>query len=94
MSKRKKIGVFIINEMLGQSMGYLAGLSASYLVSSYFVAKKAGNLWGLFSKKQAVSKDDYEWLMFAASYIIGLAVMALVNYLIKRMFGKGADDPS
>ncbi len=70
------------------SVGYLAGLSASMLVSQFFVKKGLANLWGLTAKRDAVNKDTYEWLMFGASYIIGLLVMVSINYLLQRMRGQ------
>lgn len=76
---------FIAGEALNLSVGYLAGLSASMLVSQFFVKKGLVNLWGLTAKRDAVSKDNYEWLMFFASYLIGLLVMVSVNYLIKKI---------
>lgn len=71
--------------MLNLAVGYLAGLTASNLVSQFFVKKGLVNLWGLTAKKEAVRKDDYEWLMFIASYLIGLIVMASVNFLLKKI---------
>jgi hypothetical protein len=83
---------FFFREAVSLSIGYLAGLSASILVSRFFVRKGLVNLWGLTSKKQALSKDDYEWAMAIAAYLIGLAVMVVVNYFVKRMKGEIAED--
>jgi hypothetical protein len=82
MSKFTK---FIAGEALNLSVGYLAGLSASMLVSKFFVKKGMANLWGLAAKRDAVNKDTYEWLMFVSSYVIGLLVMVSINYLLQRM---------
>lgn len=76
---------FVAGEITNLAVGYLAGLSASMLVSEFFVRKKVGNLWGLAAKREAVSRDDYDWLMFIGSYVIGLIVMVSVNYLMKRL---------
>jgi hypothetical protein len=76
---------FVAGEIVNLSVGYLAGLSASTLVSSFFVKKGIKNLWGLAAKKEAVAKDDYDWLLFIASYVIGLAVMITVSYLMKKL---------
>jgi len=76
---------FIAGEALNLSVGYLAGLSASTLVSKFFVKKGLVNLWGLTAKREAIKKDDYEWLMFIASYLIGLFVMVSVNYLMRKI---------
>ena len=37
------------------------------------------------SKNKALSKDDYGWLLFVASYLIGLIVMVSVNYLMQKL---------
>ncbi len=76
---------FLLNEIINLSVGYLAGLTASNLVSRYFVKKGLVNLWGLTAKREAVGKDTYEWLMFFASYLIGLIVMLAVSYLMKKI---------
>lgn len=80
---------FFANEALNLSVGYLAGLSASMLVSRFFVKKGIVNLWGLAAKKEAIQKGDYETLMFVASYVIGLVVMVSVNYGMKRWRSSG-----
>lgn len=80
-----KFTQFVINEVTNLAVGYLAGLTASNLVSRYFVKKGLVNLWGLTAKREAVSKDTYEWLMFIASYLIGLIVMLSVSYAMKRI---------
>lgn len=75
---------FVAGEVTNLAVGYLAGLTASTLVSQFFVKKGLVNLWGLAAKREAVSKGDYEWLMFIASYLIGLIVMVSVNYLMQQ----------
>ncbi len=79
-----KITQFISGEVINLSVGYLAGLIASNLVSRYFVKKGLVNLWGLAAKREAVSKDAYEWLMFVSSYLIGLLVLLAVNRLMQQ----------
>lgn len=74
---------FLAGEALNIAVGYLAGLTASNLVSKFFVKRGLVNLWGLAAKREAVRKDDYEWLMFFASYLIGLAVMLAVGYAMR-----------
>jgi hypothetical protein len=76
---------FILNEVTNLAIGYLAGMSASMLVSQFFVRKKLGNLWGLAAKREAVSRDDYDWLIFFASYFIGLIVMVTVNFALRKL---------
>ncbi len=75
---------FIAGEVLNLAVGYLAGLTASNLVSRFFVKKGLVNLWGLAAKREAVSKDAYEWIMFISSYLIGLIVLLGVSYLMRK----------
>ncbi len=76
---------FIFAEILNLAVGYLAGFIASNLVARFFVKRGIANLWGLASKKEAVGKDTYEWLMFFSAYLIGLLVMLAVNRIMKRL---------
>ena len=82
---KKQLTNFITEEALNLSVGYLAGLMASTLVSKFFVKRGLVNLWGLTSRREALRKDDYEWLMFIASYAIGLLVLLAVQYGMRRL---------
>ncbi len=79
------MGKFFMEEVLGEAIGYLAGLWAYLLVSEFFVARKFGNLWGVFSKKQGVSKDEFSWIIFFTSFIFGLFVMIIVKQMTKKL---------
>lgn len=76
---------FFAQEALNLAVGYLAGLTASSLVSQFFVKKRLVNLWGIASKREALAKDHYEWLMAISAYLIGLIVMIAVSYGMKRL---------
>ena len=85
----KKLLSFLGQEALNLAIGYLAGLAASNLVSRFFVKRGLVNLWGLTAtNRNALKKDDYEWLMFGTSYLIGLIVMILVNYGMRQLRGQ------
>lgn len=84
----KKFFNFLTQEALNLSVGYLAGLFASTLVSKFFVKRGLVNLWGLTARREALRKDDYEWLMFAASYFIGLVVLVAVQYGMRQLRGQ------
>lgn len=83
---------FLASEVLNLSVGYLAGLLASNLVSKFFVKKGLVNLWGLTAKREALKKDNYEWLMFISSYLIGLIVLVLVQYTMRRLRGQRVEN--
>lgn len=84
----KKLLRFLTQEALNLSVGYLAGLMASSLVSKFFVKRGLVNLWGLTARREALRKDDYEWLMFGVSYFIGLIVLLAVQYGMRRLQGQ------
>ena len=84
----EKFTAFIGKEVLNLAIGYLAGLLASNLVTTFFVKRGLGNLWGLTSNKGALKKDTYDWVMFISSYVIGLTVMIAVQYGMRRMRGQ------
>ncbi len=83
-----KFSVFLGQEVLNLSIGYLAGLLASNLVTTFFVKRGLTNLWGLASGRDALKRDTYDWLMFIASYVIGLVVMIAVQYGMRRLRGQ------
>ena len=83
---------FLAAEALNLAAGYLAGLTASSLVSKFFVKKGLVNLWGLAAKREALSRDQYDWLMAIAAYLIGLAVMIAVSYGMKRLRGQAGSE--
>lgn len=84
----RKLSRFLTEEAFNLSVGYLAGLLASSLVAQFFVKRGVGNLWGLAARREALRKDDYEWLMFASSYLIGLIVLLAVQYGMRRLRGQ------
>ena len=81
----KKAAHFVVGEVTNLAVGYLAGLTASNLVSRFFVKRGLVNLWGLAAKREAVGGDTYDWLMFGTSYLIGLVVMLAVNRLMQKL---------
>lgn len=83
-----KFTEFIGKEALNLAIGYLAGLLASNLVTTFFVKRGLGNLWGLTSRRDALQRDTYDWLMFISSYVIGLVVMIAVQYGMRRLRGQ------
>ena len=83
-----KLTNFLTQEVLNLAIGYLAGLMASNLVSKFFVKRGLVNRWGLIGRREALKKDNYEWLMFTSSYLIGLLVMVIVQYTMRRLRGQ------
>lgn len=87
-----KFTEFIGKEALNLAVGYLAGLLASNLVTTFFVKRGLGNLWGLTSGREALKRDTYDWVLFISSYVIGLAVMIGVQYGMRRLRGQQTEE--
>jgi bacteriorhodopsin len=83
-----KVYNFLGQEVLNLAIGYLAGLAASNMVAKFFVKRGLVNLWGVAASRDALKKDTYEWVMFIASYLIGLLVMVAVQYGMRRLRGQ------
>jgi hypothetical protein len=78
---------FVGDELLGNTVGWTAGLSSAWLVDYFFVRKGLRNLWGLApSDRMVVSGDQYEWLGMGASYLVGLATLILVRHFVVGTF--------
>jgi hypothetical protein len=69
-------------ELISNGIGWIAGLLAADLVSLFFIKKKWSNLWGAFSKKNAVDADTYGALEWIVAALIGFAVLIIVNKIL------------
>lgn len=81
---RKDITKYLYDQLTGNFMGFLAGLSASSLVSNFFEKKSIRNLWGLSSKKTVVDKETFSNLEWVVSLIIGFIVFEIMTRVVKE----------
>lgn len=82
--KGKKILNYLYNQLTGNFVGFLIGVSATGLVSQFFETRSIRNLWGLTAKKTLVSKRTFEGLEWIISIVIGFLVFELVTKVIKE----------
>ena len=86
--KIKKILSQIFDEIIASGIGWVAGILSIDLLDKFFIKKSIWNLGGIFSKRVAVSKDEFSLLEWVLTAIIGFVVMILVNKLINSKFIK------
>lgn len=89
--KSKKTVNTIIEEVIANGIGWVAGLLSIDLLKLFFIERKFTNAWGIFSKKTAVSGATFSFMEWTLTAIIGFAVMLIVNsYIRKKLFKKVA----
>jgi hypothetical protein len=91
--KIKKVISKIFDEVIASGIGWVAGILSIDLLDKFFIKKSIWNFGGIFSKRVAVSKDEFSLLEWLLTAIIGFVVMILVNKLInskliKKKFSK------
>lgn len=86
--KRKQILKYLYDQLTGNFMGFLIGMSASGLVSHFFETRSIKNLWGLAAHKRVVDKDTFSFLEWAISILIGFVVFEIVTKVIKERLDK------
>lgn len=80
---RKVAFTYLYNQLTGNFMGFLIGLSATSLVSNFFETRGIRNLWGLSSKKTVVDKDTFANLEWVISIVIGFVVFEIMTKVVK-----------
>jgi len=82
--KTKKTINTIVEEVIANGIGWVAGLLSVDVLKLFFIERKWTNAWGLFSKKTAVSGSTFSFMEWALTAIIGFAVMLFVNSFIRK----------
>ena len=91
--KKKKTLNTIIEEIIANGIGWIAGLASVDLLGEFFIVKKWYNLGGIFSKKTAIDSDTFSFLEWTLTAIIGFIVMIVINKFIrKKLFKKKPDE--
>ena len=87
MPSRKGFLDFFGSQLLGNAVGWTAGVMAAGFVETYFEAKSIRNLWGLaaWGRRTVVSADDYRVIMTLTSYTAGLIMLILMRHLVLRL---------
>ena len=81
---RETIKDFVINQALGNFVGFIVGMSVTHMFSHYVLEKRSfKNLFGLAGRKKVQVNDIPEWLQWTISAIIGWIALEYVNHLIQ-----------
>jgi hypothetical protein len=93
MPSRKGFLDFFGSQLMGNAVGWTAGVMAAGFVETYFEAKSIRNLWGLaaWGDRTVVSADDYRIIMTLTSYTAGLIMLILVRHLVLRLAAEFRD---
>jgi hypothetical protein len=84
----KVILKYLYDQLTGNFMGFLIGMSASGLVSQFFETRSIRNLWGLTAKKTVVNKETFSNLEWIISILIGFVVFEIVTRVLKEHAGR------
>ncbi len=79
----------MIEEVVANGIGWISGLLSIDVLDFFFIQKSWKNAWGIFSKRTVVDAETYSFLEWVLTAAIGLAVMLLVNRLVRdKLLGK------
>jgi hypothetical protein len=74
---------YFYNQLTGNFLGFIVGMSATGLVSQFFEKRSIKNLWGITSRKAVVDKDTFAALEWCVSILIGFIVFEMVTKGLK-----------
>ena len=81
---KKDVAQYAYNQFKGHFLGFIAGTSATSLVSTFFETRKISNLWGLTARKTVVSGDTFRFLQWFCALVVGFIAFEVVNNLVKE----------
>jgi hypothetical protein len=80
----KTIKRYLYDQITGNFLGFIVGISASSLVSKFFATRSLKNLWGIASKKTVVDKDTFSAMEWIISIIVGFIVFEIMTKIVKE----------
>ncbi|MBN1252268.1 MAG: hypothetical protein JXR51_10130 [Bacteroidales bacterium] len=86
--KKLKHSKTIIEEILSNGIGWIAGLLSVDLLSHFFAVRSWKNGWGLFSRKTMIDADTFNILEWVLTAILGFIVLVGINRIVKRVIKK------
>jgi hypothetical protein len=82
--KKKIVLPYLYNQLTGNFLGFMIGMSATGLVSQFFETRSIRNLWGLSSKKTIIDKETFAGLEWIISIVIGFIVFEIITKVMKE----------
>ena len=84
----KSVSQYLYDQLTGNFIGFLIGVSATGLVSQFFETRSFRSLWGLTAKKTVVDKGTFQALEWIISIVIGFIAFEIVTKVIKAHLEK------
>ena len=82
---RGKIGDFVMNQALGNLIGFIVGLSVTHLFSHHVMERRSmHNLFGIAGRKEVLVNDMPGWTQWSISVIVGFIALEFVNHLVQN----------
>src|SRR5687767_5137781 len=82
---KKKFMKFMMNDFLGNFVGFIVGMwTASWFSYEVYEKKGLNNLFGLAKRKKIVVNTTPEWVQWIISAIIGFIVLELIRYFFEK----------
>lgn len=81
---KKKIKDFIINQAVGNFVGFIVGMWVTAMFSHYVLERRGlKNLFGLAGRKKVVVNEIPEWLQGTISILVGFIALELINHFFQ-----------
>lgn len=81
---KQSILKYLSDQLTGNFMGFLIGVSATGLVSQFFETRSIKNLWGLSAKKTVIDKETFSYLEWVISIVVGFIFFEIFMKVIKE----------
>lgn len=81
---KQKIKDFILNQAVGNLVGFIVGMWVTTTFSHYVLEKRGlKNLFGLAGRKKVVVNEIPEWLQGTISILVGFIALELINHFFQ-----------
>ncbi len=81
---KQKIKVFILNQAIGNLIGFIIGMWVTAMFSHYVLEKRGlKNLFGLTGRKKIAVNEIPEWLQSGIAILVGFIALELINHFFQ-----------
>ncbi len=81
---KKKIKNFVLNQALGNLVGFMIGMWVTAMFSHYVLEKRGlKNLFGITGRKKVAVNEIPEWLQSGIAILVGFIALELINHFFQ-----------
>ena len=81
---KEKITDFILNQAVGNLIGFIIGIWVTAMFSHYVLEKRGiKNLFGLTERKKVAVNEIPEWLQSGIAILVGFIALELINHFFQ-----------